>query len=432
MNLLPEFSAMLKREIGLDTGSVGQAAIERAVRLRLSASGISDERAYLQHVQISPAERQQLIEAVVVPETWFFRYPESLVTLVELARKRLQTTAGAGLLRVLSIPCSTGEEPYSIAMALQDAGVPADQVVIDAIDISERALEIARAGRYGRNSFRGEDLSFRDRHFAGEADGTYVLATAARRGVRFMQGNLFDAGLLHEQLPYDFVFCRNLLIYFDTATQDRAIQVLARLTRPEGVMFFGPAEASLLTARSYAAVPSPRAFAFYPRAKAEGAHAARPGFAVNPVRSATPAPVAAPFARRPAAQNAAVARSGAPRAAPRVVVPPADTAGAQQDAALDEVTALADQGRVEDALAACNQYVATHGGSARAFHLSGLLHDAAGRPRDAESAYRKALYLAPRHREALLHLAALVAARGDAEGARRLQERAQRAGDSDE
>ena len=429
MNLLPEFSAMLKREIGLDTGSVGQAAIERAVRLRLSASGISDERAYLQHVQISPAERQQLIEAVVVPETWFFRYPESLVTLVDLARKRLHATGGSGLLRVLSIPCSTGEEPYSIAMALQDAGVAADHVVIDAIDISERALDTARVGRYGRNSFRGEDLSFRDRHFAGEAEGTYLLAPAARRGVRFVQGNLFDAGLLQDQLPYDFVFCRNLLIYFDTATQDRAIQVLARLTRPEGVMFFGPAEASLLTARNYAAVPSPRAFAFYPRARTDGAQSARPGSAVSPVRASTHA-AAAPFARRSPTPNAPAARPVVPRAAPRTAPPPADAAATRPDAALDEVTALADQGRVEDALAACNQYVATQGGSARAFHLSGLLHDAAGRPREAEAAYRKALYLAPRHREALLHLAALVAARGDAEGARRLQERAQRAGDS--
>ncbi|OZI39941.1 chemotaxis protein CheR [Bordetella genomosp. 5] len=454
MNLLPEFSAMLKREIGLDTGSVGQAAIERAVRLRLSACGIHDERAYLQHVQISAAERQQLIEAVVVPETWFFRYPESLVTLAELARKRLQNSAGVGLLRVLSIPCSTGEEPYSIAMALLDVGVPADQVVIDAIDISERALETARNGRYGRNSFRGEDLSFRDRHFAGEADGTYVLAPAPRRGVRFVQGNLFDAGLLQDQLPYDFVFCRNLLIYFDTATQDRAIQVLARLTRPEGVMFFGPAEASLLTARGYAAVASPRVFAFYPRTRADGAHdshGGRPGSGMPPLKPAAAAPTS--FARRvgagavasPAAAStsalaatalAAAARAAVPRAAPRFAAPPAapaaTTAGAAADAALDEVTALADQGRLEDALAACNHYVATHGGSARAFHLSGLLHDAAGRPRDAESAYRKALYLAPRHREALLHLAALVAARGDAEGAQRLQERAQRAGDGHE
>ncbi|OZI46702.1 CheR family methyltransferase [Bordetella genomosp. 5] len=439
MNLLPEFSAMLKREIGLDTGSVGQAAIERAVRLRLSACGIHDEQAYLQHVQISAAERQQLIEAVVVPETWFFRYPESLVTLAELARKRLQNSAGVGLVRVLSIPCSTGEEPYSIAMALLDVGVPADQVVIDAIDISERALETARNGRYGRNSFRGEDLSFRDRHFAGEADGTYVLAPAPRRGVRFVQGNLFDAGLLQDQLPYDFVFCRNLLIYFDTATQDRAIQVLARLTRPEGVMFFGPAEASLLTARGYAAVASPRVFAFYPRTRADGAHGShggRPGSGMQPLKPAAAAPTS--FARRVgagAAASPAAARAAVPRATPRFAAPPAATAATAAtaaDAALDEVTALADQGRLEDALAACNHYVATHGGSARAFHLSGLLHDAAGRPRDAESAYRKALYLAPRHREALLHLAALVAARGDAEGAQRLQERAQRAGDGHE
>ncbi|OZI57227.1 CheR family methyltransferase [Bordetella genomosp. 1] len=425
MNLLPEFSALLKREIGLDTGSVGQAAVERAVRLRQGACGLADEHAYWRHVQVSPAERQQLVEAVVVPETWFFRYPESLSTLVDLARARQLAAGGEVLLRVLSIPCSTGEEPYSIAMALNDAGVPPQQFSIDAIDISERALDVARAARYGRNSFRGDDLSFRDRHFR-EEDGLYALSPAIQRSARLMAGNLFDATLLRDQPPYDFVFCRNLLIYFDGATQDRAIQVLARLTRPDGVMFVGPAEASLLTARSYVAVPVPRAFAFRP-ARKEAANAARPDAArpdsARPAASRAAAPAWQP-SRLPTARSApAAARMRA--AAPPTPAPAVEAAA---HAGLAEVEKLANLGRLDDALALCARHIETHGGSVAAFHLCGLLHDAAGRPRDAEAAYRKVLYLDPRHREALLHLAALVAARGDAEGAARLQDRAQRAG----
>ncbi|HEY9318233.1 MAG TPA: tetratricopeptide repeat protein, partial [Achromobacter sp.] len=95
-------------------------------------------------------------------------------------------------------------------------------------------------------------------------------------------------------------------------------------------------------------------------------------------------------------------------------------------AALRKIEALADQGRVRDALAQCRAHLEVHGASADALHLMGLLQDAAGDAREAQAAYRKALYLDPTHREALLHLAALIASAGDVEGARRLQARAAR------
>ncbi|WP_445623362.1 Maf family protein [Lactiplantibacillus plantarum] len=72
---------------------------------------------------------------------------------------------------VQSVPCSSGEEPYSIAMALLDAGVPPARFQIDAVDISERMVEFARRACYGRNSFRGDNLSYRDRYFTETADG---------------------------------------------------------------------------------------------------------------------------------------------------------------------------------------------------------------------------------------------------------------------
>jgi chemotaxis protein methyltransferase WspC len=93
---------------------------------------------------------------------------------------------------------------------------------------------------------------------------------------------------------------------------------------------------------------------------------------------------------------------------------------------LRQIAAMADQGRVQDALAQCRAHLEIHGASADGLHLLGLLQDAAGDARQAQAAYRKALYLDPTHREALLHLAALIASAGDVEGARRLQARAAR------
>lgn len=414
MMLIDEFSALLKRRMGLDSGSIGKAAVERAVRRRMGMAGVADEQDYLWQVQASPAEMQQLIEAVIVPETWFFRYPESQAAMAALARERLNgATAEGRVLRVLSVPCSSGEEPYSIAMALLDAGVPAERFQIDAFDISVRMVEFARRALYGRNSFRGDDLGYRDRYFSETADGHQLAAQVAAQ-VRFQPGNLFDPNLLAGAAPYDFVFCRNLLIYFDAATQARAVQVLRSFTREDGVLFVGPAETTLLTGRRLPAVPMARSFAFLAKALPPPAAPAAPPAARPLVHSWTPP-------RRPLAQAPA---AGLPVPHAPAPAAPAGQGGAQ--ASLRHIAALADQGRVQDAMAQCRAHIDRHGASAEALYLQGLLQDAAGDARQAQAAYRKALYLDPTHREALLHLAALVASDGDHEAASRLQARAAR------
>jgi len=414
VNLVDDFSALLKRKMGLDSGSIGKAAVERAVRHRMGAADAADERDYLLRVQTDPTEMQQLIEAVIVPETWFFRYPESQAAMAGLARERLFAVGvpDTRVLRVLSLPCSSGEEPYSTAMALLDAGVPASRFEVDAVDISERMVEFARRAVYGRNSFRGDDLAYRGRHFTETADG-HQLADIVRARVRFHQGNLFDTHLLAGAAPYDFVFCRNLLIYFDGPTQERAVQVLRRFTRGDGVMFVGPAETSLMTARRLPAVPVARSFAFLAQTLPPPAETFAPP---KPMVHAW-TPPRRPVAQLPAARLPLAHAAIAPATRP-------DTPSA--DASLRQIAALADQGRVQDAMAKCQAHLDSHGASADALHLLGLLQDAAGDARQAQTSYRKALYLDPTHREALLHLAALIASAGDIEGARRLQARAAR------
>lgn len=427
MSLIEEFSGLLKRRMGLDSGSIGQAAVERAVRHRMHAAGVDDEQDYLMRVQAWPDEMQQLIEAVIVPETWFFRYPESQVAMATLARERLFAPGCEGrVLRVLSVPCSSGEEPYSIAMALLDAGVPPHRFHVDAVDISVRMVEFAQRAVYGRNSFRGGDLAFRDRHFSEVPDG-HQLAARVRGQVRFQPGNLFDPNLLAGAAPYDFVFCRNLLIYFDMATQERAVQVLRRFAHEDGVLFVGPAETSLLTRRRLPSVPLARSFAFRATPTPEPATAEMPPAARAPQPAQSPVVHAWTPPRRPVAQ-APAPRLPVPHAAIAEATsgPSAQGSGHAAQASLREIAALADLGRVRDAMAQCRAHIDLHGASADALHLQGLLMDAQGQSRQAQAAYRKALYLDPNHREALLHLAALVASDGDQEGARRLQARAAR------
>lgn len=413
------FFDFLKERIGLDVASVGEAIIERAVRQRSQAlQGLSADQ-YWQRLQTSSEEQQALIEAVIVPETWFFRYPESFATLARLAVTRLGEIKHMRALRILSLPCSTGEEPYSIAMALLDAGLSPHQFKVQGMDVSPLSVERARRGVYGKNSFRGQDLEFRERHFSAESDG-YRVADRVREQVRLQVGNLLDPQLLANEPTYDFVFCRNLLIYFDQPTQKQVFEVLKGLTHVDGVLFIGPAEGSLLGRLGMRSIGVPQSFAF-----SRHAEAAPPEPVFTPMPAPLPQRSAAPIASKPRAFSAF--------AAPVAPIKPAPV---HSDAAdlLGQIATLANEGKSLEARAACELYLQTHPPAAQVFYWLGLLSDVAGSALEAQGCYRKALYLEPQHPQALMHLAALLESQGDTAGARRLQARAarsERAADSE-
>jgi chemotaxis protein methyltransferase WspC len=412
------FFDFLKERIGLDVTSVGPAIIERAVRQRSTASKSLTADEYWHTLQGSHDEQQALIEAVIVPETWFFRYPESFATLAKLAAKRLAEINHMRALRILSLPCSTGEEPYSIAMALLDAGFKPHQFKVDGMDVSPLSVEKARRALYGKNSFRGQDIDFRERHFTADSDG-YRLSGRVLEQVRLQVGNLLDPTLLANETPYDFVFCRNLLIYFDLPTQQQVFEVLKRLTHVDGVLFIGPAEGSLLGRFGMRSIGIAQSFAFSRHSLVEPeplpAFVPTPLPVRQPVRSVTPPPV---------------------RNRPFATVAPLPVTPKTSDAAtlLANIAALANEGKSAEARAACERYLRSHEPVAQVFYWLGLLSDVAGSALEAQGFYRKALYLEPQHPDALMHLAALLQSQGDTAGARRLQARAarsERAADSE-
>ncbi len=405
----PRFFAFLKERIGLDVASVGEAIIERAVRQRSQAVLAQTPEAYWRHLQSSHDEQQALIEAVIVPETWFFRYPESFATLARLAKARLAEIKQMRALRILSLPCSTGEEPYSIAMALLDAGLAPHQFKVLGLDVSPLSVERAKRGVYGKNSFRGSDIDFRERHFTEEADGFHI-ADRVREQVRLQVGNLLDPGLLANEPSYDFVFCRNLLIYFDQPTQKQVFDVLKGLTHLDGVLFIGPAEGSLLGRHGMRSIGVPQSFAF-----SRHVEPVKPEPVFVPVPAPVPQRSAAPIPVKPRPFST-VSAQGLPVKAPHT------------DAGdlLSRIATLANEGKSAEARAACEQYLSNHPPAAQVFYWLGLLSDVAGSALEAQGYYRKALYLEPQHPQALMHLAALLESQGDSAGARRLQARAAR------
>ncbi len=238
--------ALLAERIGLDPQTVGPGAIARALRARMAALGLGDRHDYLRRLTGSEDELQELVEEVVVPESWFFRDDRLFVALrghVTTRRDDAAAPATALPLRLLSVPCGCGEEPYSIAITLRDLELTPGRFQIDAVDVSARHLAVAERGVYRTHSFRGTDLAFRDRYFRPAAlEQSFTLDPSVRANVRFTRGNLLDPHLLSGQPAYDIIFCRNVLIYFDAAARRRALDTLDRLLGPAGLLFVGHAE----------------------------------------------------------------------------------------------------------------------------------------------------------------------------------------------
>jgi chemotaxis protein methyltransferase WspC len=411
---LAQVEALLKRTMGLDAASIGVSAIERAVQQRLAACKLPDAASYWERLRGSELELQELIEAVVVPETWFFRDREAFAALVQLVRQEWLPAHPDGTLRLLSLPCATGEEPYSMAIALADAGFPAGRLRIDAIDISVRALARAAEGVYTRNSFRGGDYAFRDRHFEETPQGFRVTA-AIRAPVHFERANLLAAGFRPGVDLYDMIFCRNVLIYFDRPTQDRALAVLSRLLTPAGVLFVAPSETGLLLDHRFVSAQLPLAFAFRkPDLRP------RPAPAPPPLALALQRPTPT---RVPQPQPSAAARPVIAPTAPAAAKAPPPAAPATD---LAEAGRLADAGRLAEARQICRAHLRDSGPSAQAYYLLGLIGDASGEAIEAADAYRRALYLDPQHRDALLQLAVLLDRHGDTRAAQVMRDRARR------
>lgn len=372
---------LLRRHIGLDAASIGSSLLERIIRGRMKQHGVRKPEAYHDLLANSRSEWEQLVEAVVVTETWFFRDHEPFNAFTQLARHAWSARQPAGALRVLSLPCSTGEEPYSLVMALLDAGLPETAFAIEAADISANALARAEQAVYRKNSFRGRELGFRDRYFLPTKEG-YVLSPHVRSCVTFERGNLLDDDFLVAAGRYDFIFCRNLLIYFDPAAQVFALAKLHRLLADDGVLFVGPAELPVVVASGFVTAGLPMAFAC--RKTPSHRVASRE-----------------PDLRQPARLDAL-------------------------QSTLEAARQHADAGRLIQAATICNEHLAIAGPSAQAYYLLGLVSDASNDPA-AITFYRKALYLEPNHYEALVQLTLALEKSGDRNAARIYQRRAERA-----
>ncbi|MBI3871430.1 MAG: chemotaxis protein CheW [Verrucomicrobia bacterium] len=392
---------LLARRVGLDAKSLGPQALKRAVAQRAKTLSLPSPQAYWDRLRADPRELPALVDLLVVPETWFLREPEALTALVREVEVRRDHSTATSKLRILSAPCATGEEPLSIVIALLDAGWSSDSIEVVAGDISERNLAKAASGCYQANSFRSRELGFRNRYFEPGPTGFRAQARLMRP-IRLDVMNLVtrDFGALHE--PFDFIFCRNLLIYLHPEARRHVLDNLFSVLRDGGGLFVGAAECGYLSRQLFQSEQVNGSFVFRKRASRAGVGRLRDqADPLSPIAPATPDRLVSEASQR------------APIAAGNKTV-------------LERARQLADAGSLSEAAGICEALLRNEGGSAEALYLLGVVRDAEGSPREAEALYRKALYLDPGCYEAILQLSLNRERGGDAREARMLHERARR------
>jgi len=175
---------------------------------------------FLQYDPRAESEFDQIYDLVTTNETYFFREPAQLTAFIDEIVPDILTRKPVKKVRVWSAGCSSGEEPYSIAILLQEAGwYDRAAFEIFASDINQQVLQKARRGQYRESAFRSTEATLRDRYFTREADGSWKIKDEVRNRVSFGRLNLYDEARVSLLGHLDIIFCRNVIIYFDDSSK---------------------------------------------------------------------------------------------------------------------------------------------------------------------------------------------------------------------
>ena len=238
---------LVYEEAGIWLSQVKTALLVGRLAKRLRHHGLKSFKQYYDLVINSPEERIQMLNALSTNETRFFREPQHFELLKSVILPKWAEEAATGYrsrkIRVLSAGCSTGQEPYSLAMVLLDY-FPGWEIEITATDLSTRALEIARTGIWA--AAKADEIpssylkAFMLKGFADQA-GKMKAGPEIRSMIRFFRMNLNEPAYPLTG-KFEMIFCRNVLIYFDQRGRERVVRRLASFLSPDGYLFLGHAE----------------------------------------------------------------------------------------------------------------------------------------------------------------------------------------------
>ncbi|RKX88170.1 MAG: chemotaxis protein [Spirochaetes bacterium] len=242
-----KFREFFYRKTGILFSESKRYFVDKRLSERITASGHTDFRGYFNFMrfQASGEELQRLTNIMTVNETYFFREEYQFQSLVEsmlpeiTARKKEKKT-----IKIWSIPSSSGEEPYSIALYLLEywKGIEQWDVELYASDIDTEMIRKAKKGVYSKRSVQHLPKNILHKYFSKLSDGTFGISEEIIRSVEFTRVNLNDPASTRPYRNFDIIFCRNLLIYFDDISRRRSAEVFYGALNPGGYICLGHSE----------------------------------------------------------------------------------------------------------------------------------------------------------------------------------------------
>lgn len=388
MKLPESIRQLLENYCGIDYQVTGDAALSSLLNFRRLQANVPSDDAYFRLLQTDTTELKAFVDGLLVPETWFFRDTNPFKYLRSFAKQFDQNST---FLRILSVPCATGEEPYSIAITLLDLGWLPKNFSIDAIDLSPNFLDIAKKGIYSLKSFRPQDPLDQSKYFDQIDERHFSLKSPIRTSVNFKQGNIIDPFFLNHASPYHVIFARNLLIYFSQNARKKTLDNIDRLLLPDGLLFLGHADNISFLSNKFARSAHPSAFAFKKLSQpAQKTHHIK-------LRSHE-------HHQNPASSSLKF---------------------------LEQARDCAQKGLFYQAKEYSNRHIRAHGPSAEAYFLMGQIFASQGKFASAEEAYKKSIYLDSNNLDAISQLELLCIKKGDFHQAKILRNRSIRLKNSD-
>ncbi len=242
-----KFCEFFYRKTGIQFQDGKKYYVERRISDRIEKTNVESFREYFTMVRFQPGgeELQYLINSMTVNETYFFREDYQLTALVNgilpnVARARKSSEP----IRIWSIPCSSGEEPYSIAISILEYWDQSDvwDIEIHASDIDSKILAEARAGIFGARSLQRVPQQLMSKYFVSRGEGSFRIRDELRDSIDFSLVNIVDPIQTRPFRNIDVIFCRNLLIYFDDVARRETVEMLYESLAPGGFVCLGHSE----------------------------------------------------------------------------------------------------------------------------------------------------------------------------------------------
>jgi chemotaxis protein methyltransferase WspC len=388
-------------------------SIARGITNTMKISGVSNNIEFYNLIKSDYNTFRILIENIKVPETWFFRDIECFNYLKYYISENRDKINSKNPLKILSAPCSTGEEPYSVAILAFECGLSQDEIQIVSIDISRESLNYAANGLYRKSSFRNEFNDFQDKYFVLSGE-YFCISDKIKEIVTFKEANIVKSNFIEYQSSFNIIFCKNLLIYLNDEARMVVLDNINRLLSDNGTLLVGLSEINFFTRNGFEQIKHDMAFAC--RKKMENN--------AHPLISTKLPEINASYTNTFSGTKVKINskehtfyKKNEPIISEKLTI---DTYS------LTNIIKLADEGKFDQAEKICTTILMNDSYNIDVLFYMGMISNALKKSSLAVDYFNKVVYLQPDHYESLIHLSLIYDSSGKKEQSEIYRKRAEK------